>query len=91
MDYHETIAPWIAKGLALEYYRRDKRGSDFAPLDTPPLDTDYAVAYINGAGFTSLVIQEGNTAVHVTFYQTSSSGRLEPEEWMRFFADSIKR
>ncbi len=91
VDYHETIAPWIAKGLALEYYHRDKRGGRFTPLDTPPLGTDYAVAYINGTGFPSLVIQEGNIVLHVTFYQTASSGRLEPEEWMRFVADSIKR
>jgi hypothetical protein len=91
VDYHETIAPWIAKGLALEYYRRDKRGSRFAPLDTPPLDTDYAAAYINGTGFPTLVIQEGNVVLHVTFYQTSSSGRLAPEEWMYFVADSIRR
>ena len=91
VDYHETINPWIAKRLALEYYRRDKRGKNFSKLETPVLDVDYAVAYMDDTHFPSIVIQKGNIVLHATFYQTSSNYRLELDEWATIMAKSIRK
>lgn len=87
---HETISPFIAERLALEYYQIDKRKS-FVLLDTPALDVDYAAAYINNLHFPTILIQNKNIVVHATFYQISSDYKMELAEWewAYLIADSI--
>lgn len=91
VDYHETVNSWIAKRLALEYYRQDKRGKGFEQLETLALDVDYAIAYMDDIDFPTIVIQEGNIVVHATFYQTSSNYRMELDEWAQLMANSIRK
>lgn len=90
--YHETISPFIAERLALEYYQIDKRKS-FVLLDTPAFDVDYAAAYINNLHFPTILIQNDNIVVHATFYQISSDYKMELAEWewAYLIADSISR
>ncbi|MCE5196101.1 MAG: DUF2812 domain-containing protein [Negativicutes bacterium] len=90
VDYHEAVNSWIAEKLALEYYHQDKQRK-FKQFDTPALDVDYAVAYMNATGFPTIVIQEGNVVVHATFNQTSPGYIMEIDEWAEIMAYSISK
>lgn len=60
VNYHETAAPWIAKGLVKEYLRNANKYEDIqpAPLD---LGVDYAVTYDNI--YETILIQHGSTVI----------------------------
>jgi len=90
VDYHETVSPFLAKRLAMEYYQKDKREKNYEALKAPNLSVDFVVAYNNNVHFPTIVIQEGNKVVHVSFYQTSSNYTMELEEWSSIVAESIK-
>lgn len=90
IDYHETVSPRIAAGLAQDYCRQDERGKHFAPLDLPPLDLDFAIAYRNGStAFPTVVLRQGSTVLHATFYQFGDSP-LPLAQWAGLLADSIR-
>ncbi len=90
VDFHDTVSPFIAKMVAMEYYNIDKRKRDFQLIEIPDLNVDYAVAYQSTLHFPTLVIQHGNVVIHAYFYQTSDNYFIETDQWAKLIADSLK-
>lgn len=62
IHYHETAAPWIARGLAEEYYRVALKDRYHHEMEAPTLDVDYVGAYTHG-GSPTLILQDGNVVI----------------------------
>lgn len=90
VDYHMAASPWIAEKIAHEYLRTDKHKKNFEPLKLPPLDVDYAVAYLDSIHFPTVVLRDGNKVIHATFYQTSQDYEMPLEEWAGILAESLR-
>ena len=88
--YHETAAPWIARLLAREYVRADRRGSGYEPLDVPLPDVDYASACCTVLHVPTVILQEGNTVVRVFFLQSGGGEKIPTEVWAAQFAECIR-
>lgn len=65
VNYHETVAPWIARGLAEEYYRTASESKYFAEVGGIALPVDYAVYYTDLSG-TTVIICDGSTVIVAT-------------------------
>jgi len=87
---HEAASPWIARAIAHEYFRTDKRSRNYEQLDLPPLDVDYAAAYMDSIHLPTIVIQNENKVIHAAFYQTSQDYEMTLGEWAGILAESIK-
>lgn len=93
VEYYELRFPWMAGQLAWEYKMHAKgralqsRTREYTELSLPPLDVEYAEAFIDI--FPSVVMYEGNKLIYVYFYQTDPSP-LTLEEWVVPFAEALK-
>lgn len=90
VEYVETRSPWMARQLAVEYERFDRRTNKkyYQPLFLPDnLNADYAVAY--DAIFPTAVLVKDNKVVRFCFYQTSENNTIPLEEWVSVVADSL--
>lgn len=86
--YHEAVSPSVAERLVSEYERADRRDG-FDPLDLPPLDVDYAIAYMDELHFPTLLLQKGNVVIRASFYQTSTN-TMALADWASRMAHSVK-
>ena len=91
VDYFETAAPWIARGIAEEYLRTARWGKYYSPLEMAELGVSFAAAYSDELHFPTVVMQEGSTVMRVTFYQTSEDYTMQLDEWAQAFAAKIKQ
>lgn len=93
VDYHEAVNPWIARRIAHEYLRTDKRSKNYEPLefDPEPLDVEFAVCYMDSIHMPTVILQDGNKVIHASFYQTSQTYIMPLEKWVGILADSIKQ
>lgn len=91
IDYHELKWEWMAKLLAADYYRMDRKG-DFEFLYEMDLGIDYAVAYLDNIHMVTVVLRNGNKVLHGSFHEYSSNqeSTLSIEEWAAMLAESIK-
>ncbi len=91
IDYYETVSPWLAKELAKEHQRYDKRQRKkyYQELTLPDLGVDYQAAYMEIEP--AVVLVEGNKMISVGFLQWGKSEGMSTEEWAAFFAESIKQ
>ena len=62
VDYHETAAAWIAKGLAEDYFREDKETKHFKLLESPTLGLDESRVFIGTTG-PVIILRQGNILV----------------------------
>lgn len=91
VDYYETVSPLIAREVAREHYLWDRYSKDYKKLQLPVLDLDYAVAYMGRYSIgPQLILQKGNKVMHLTFDQLSSFYKIDFDDWVRIFAQSIK-
>jgi len=88
VDYYEAASPWLARQLARECYRLDRREKWFDPMTPPELDADFVEAYANNVHFPTLLLQDGKVVLRASFYQTSRY-TLDFEEWTLVMADSL--
>ena len=88
--YHETAAPWIARLLAQEYIRADRRDRHYEPLDVPLPDADFAFACRTSMHIPTVILQEGSTVVRVFFLQSGGGEKIPTEVWAAQFAESIR-
>lgn len=91
VNYCELYNSTLAKQLAKEFYRFDKKKKIFDPIDTPELTADYAVAYLDDLHFPTIIIQKENIVVKAYFYQTSEFYQMPIEEWAKIIFDSLKK
>lgn len=89
VDYYETISPWLARAIAKEYLRLDRK-KGWEEIGLPDLDANYAIAYLDQQHFPTLLIQEGKKVMRVRFMQFSGSYALSHDQWMLIMANSIK-
>ena len=94
VEYWELRNSTLARLCVKEVYRFDRfklfqMRSKNAPLETPELDADFAVAYRNEIHFPTIVIQKGSVVVRAFFYQTSSNYEMPLDEWAKIICDSI--
>jgi hypothetical protein len=91
VDYYETGSPLIAREVAREHHLGDRFSKDYKELQLPELDVDYAVAYMSRYSIgPTLILQEGNKVMHLTFFQSSSSYEVDFEDWVSVFVQSMK-
>ena len=88
--YHETAAPWIARLLAREYVRADRRDRGWEPLDVPLPDTDFAFACRTSLHIPTVILQEGSVVARVFFLQSGGGEKIPTEVWAAQFAESIR-
>lgn len=88
LQYHDTLAPWIARAVAEDYLRQASisgqltaDGSNFEILDSPMLDAHYVVFYRNSVGYRCAIIQNGSTIVHATLLTDAPESILSLESW----------
>lgn len=67
VTYHETAAPWIASGLAKEYWEEARREKHYALLEAELPAVDFAVAY-SGTGAPSVILCLGSKVVKATVF-----------------------
>lgn len=88
IDYCELRNPKLAKVLAQEFYRLDKmKGVELT--DTPDLQADYVIAYLDHLHFPTVVIQKDNIVVKAYFFQTSKNYTMPIGEWAEIICDSL--
>lgn len=84
--YYDTAAPWLAKGLAQDFLRRDAqwKGIDsLKRLQDPELGFDYVFTYNNI--MPTMVIQHGNIMVKASVYKEADLYR-----WAEGMAELLK-
>lgn len=86
VEYHQMAAPFLARWMASELTPRRSTGPYYAELELPPLDVDYAAAFVDV--FPTVVLQKGDRVLLASFYQTSEH-RLELAQWAAILADSL--
>ena len=90
VHYYETINSFLAQRVAEEIYRADGREKGFAVLETPNMDADFVAAYMEMRIFPTVLIRKNNIVIRASFYQLSSTGELELEEWAKIMGDSVQ-
>lgn len=90
VDYYETISSIIAREIAREYQKQDKRtySKYYEERTLPELDVDYSAAYCTTSP--TVILQEGKKVVRIRFLQISENYSIPMNEWVQVFADSIK-
>lgn len=92
IDYYETVSPWLAKELAREYQRYDRKNpwKEYSLIDLPDLGIDYAAAYETGFAWPYVVLVKDNKIMHIEFIQWGENEGMPLEEWAAFFALSMQ-
>ena len=86
VDYHEMAAPFLARLLALEYARADRRDRSYEPLSVALPDTDYAFACATSLHVPTVILQEGCRVIRVFFLQSGGGERIPTEIWAAEYA-----
>ena len=89
IDYYEAATAVIAAELAKECSGINRSKKEYAYMEAPKLDADYAAAYYDDLHFPNIVIQKGNIVIRAEFFQASENDTIGFEEWVRILADSI--
>lgn len=89
--YYETKAPWLAEGLAREFYKRAQGAYAFGPWETPDVDVDYAIAYTaQNSGHPTIIMQHGNIFVQGYIDIFDDAGADYLDQWARQMAEMMK-
>lgn len=89
--YYETKAPWIAEGLAKEFYKRAQGAYAFGPWETPDVDVDYAIAYTaQNSGHPTIIMQHGNIFIQGYIDIFDDAGSVCLDQWARQMAEMMK-
>ena len=89
VTYHETVSPALAVLLAKEYHRGDRAKKNYGELGVDLPTVSYAVAYLDEVHRPTVLLQEGNRVMRVSFYAYSSSAEIPIERWAQIFADGM--
>lgn len=93
LEYHETISPWIAKGLERDYYTYDAnryRKDRFKDIATLQLGVDSARVYSN-QGSLYVLMRHGNRVAHAVVIIHRDN--IQENQWMLWaqaMADKLK-
>ena len=87
-EYHQAANPWLARQLAEEYLRYDRRG-DYEALETPPVAADWCAAYLDDIHFPNLILQKGDQVLHVKLIQFGEEP-IPLEDWAGILAESLR-
>lgn len=89
VNYHETAAEWIAKGLAEDYYTYEfTRFQGMGNLNT----TDYGlddVRVFGRFGSYEMVIRQGNVVIHATYSQWNGGEMPDWQIWLEAMAEML--
>lgn len=79
INYHETSAKWIARGLAKEYLRLALQEKHNHEIEVPQLDVDFAGGYLLGP-IQTIILQKGNVVVTASVH-VEKDGENVMREW----------
>ncbi len=93
VDYYDTTMPWVAKVLYWEYVKEGKHNKHYSEIPLPELPVDEAICFT--AYFPTLVMRKGDVMMMVELVQFTSEEKtndyaLEPDQWARIFAESVR-
>lgn len=87
-EYHQAANSRLARQLAEEYLRYDRRG-DYEALETPDVAADWCAAYLDDIHFPNLILQTGDRVLHVKLIQFGEEP-IPLEEWAEILAESLR-
>ena len=93
VTYFEARWEWLAKALAGEFLRVDRRKTGrrrWEPISCPDFGLDGAAAYRNDLHFPCVVLHQGRAVLRAMFYQTGPGEDMPLEQWAGILADSIR-
>ena len=88
---HETIAPWFARLLALDYYAEDSNrysGKRFEDLESPDANVDLLRVY-SSYGIRYVLLQHGSTVIHGTISIDEGQTADHWEQWLNAAVEKI--
>ncbi len=91
VDYYDTTMPWVAKVLTWEYLKEGKTNKHYSEITLLELPVDEAHCFI--AYFPTLILRKGDVVMVVELVQfehDDSDYTLEPAQWARIFAESMR-
>lgn len=89
LNYHETVSPLLARGIAWEYHMEDRRSKYYEELTLPELGLDYALAYRDVGHSIHVILQNDKVVIHATLSQYGQN-TLRLDQWAAALAESIK-
>ena len=92
LEYHETAAEWIARGLEQNYYDYDANryhGKDFEDFEVPDLGVDSVRAYYS-YGIFYVLMREDNRVVHAVVNFNGDAQQNGWILWARAMAEKLK-
>ena len=93
LEYHETLAPWLARLTARDHYRYEQRrysGKRFEDAAAP--ETEFDTIYIfRSYGILHIVVQEGSTAAHATIHMEDPNREPCWELWLEAMEEKLCR
>ncbi len=91
MEFHETVAPWLAKRTAMDYYRYEQHrynGKRFE--DEIPPDTAFDTLYLfRSYGILHIVGQEGKQVFHAIVQFSDPNDEPCWELWLRAMEEKL--
>ena len=91
VDYYDTTMPWVARMLTWEYLQEGKHNKHYSQIAIPELPVDEAYCFT--AYLPTLILRKGDVAMVVELVQfdyDDNDYSMEPAQWARIFAESIR-
>lgn len=89
VNYHETTAEWIAKGLAEDYYNYEfNRLDNMDDLETSDFGLD-DVRVFGRHGSYEMVIRHGTVVIHATYSQWNHGESPDWQVWLEAMAEML--
>ena len=93
VDYHETLAPWLAEGLFRDYYDYEANryhGKRFWDWDAPPVPVD-DIRVFSSYGILHILLRQSNTVLHATLILEDESRNDLWERWAILAAQHLAK
>lgn len=91
VDYYDTAMPWVAKVLTWEYLKEGQINKHYRDIPLPKLPVDEAYCFT--AYLPTLILRKGDVVMVVELVQfdhDESDYTLEPAQWAKIFAESMR-
>lgn len=93
VDYHETLAPWLAEGLFRDYYDYESNryhGKRFWDWDAPPVPVD-DIRVFASYGILHILLRQENVVLHATLVLEDESRNDLWERWTILAAQNLAK
>lgn len=93
VDYHETLAPWLAEGLFRDYYDYEANryhGKNFEDLDAPQIPAD-EIRVFRSYGILHILLRQNHVVLHATVLLKDQAKNDLWESWAVTAANQLEK